>query len=226
MFARPLAGGNEASPDNVHQNQEPAPGLKMDYWQYEALKRLAMSLGTYYGIDQEGRLHPGGMVQPGQGLAPDDVLASHAVGDHRGLVFVDTLDQQPPRPDNLGTVTLSAEYLEGLFVINAQVLWRPKESPKTIVALSPPPEDRSVLGLRVPAQLSGINLRGVMYTAGNLAYCGKPRVYGGILSDGVIEACPNQGALMEVWYDFDLRDGFHRGVPVVYVAPGTWQSRL
>ena len=226
MFARPLPGGNQTSPHNVHQNQEPVPGLRMDQWQYETLKHLAVSLGTYYGIDQEGRLHPGGTVLPGQGLAPDDVLASHAVGEHRGLVFVDTLDQQPPRPDNLGTVTLTTEYLEGLFVINAQVLWHPKGSTKTIPALSPPPENRNVLGLRVPAQLSGINLRGVMYTAGNLTYCGNARIYGGLLSNGVIGACPNQGALMEVWYDFDLRDGLHRGVPVVYVVPGTWQSRL
>jgi hypothetical protein len=57
-------------------------------------------------------------------------------------------------------------------------------------------------------------------------YCGKPRIYGGLLSDGVIGACPNQDALLEVWYDFDLKDGLHRGVPVVYVVPGTWESRL
>lgn len=225
FFARPLPG-NERSPQNVHQNQEPAPGLRMDQWQYETLKRLAMSLGTYYAIDREGRLHPGGTVQPGQGLLPDDVLASHAVGEHRGLIFVDTLDQEPPRADNLGALTLNTEYLEGLFVFNAQVLWHPKGSTKTIPALSPPPEDRNVLGLRVPAQLHGISLRGVMFTAGNLTYCGTPRVYGGLLSDGKIAACPNQGALLEVWYDFDLKNGLHRGVPAVYVAPGTWQSRL
>jgi hypothetical protein len=226
LFTRPLPGGNETLPQNVHQNQEPVPGLRMDQWQYENLKQLAISLGTYYGLDEDGRLHPGGTMLPGQGLAPDDVLASHAVGEHRGLVFVDTLDRQPPRADNLGTVTLNTEYLEGLFVINAQVLWHPKGSTKTILALSPPPEGRNVLGLRVPAQLPGINLRGVMYTAGNLMYCGKPRIYGGLLSDGVIGTCPNQDALLEVWYDFDLKDGLHRGVPVVYVVPGTWESRL
>ena len=81
------------------------------------------------------------------------------------------------------------------------------------------------MGLRAPAQLAGINLRGVMYAAGNIVYCGKPRIYGGILVDGVITTCPNQDAVMEVWYDFDLKDGLHRGVPVVYVAPGTWQNK-
>ena len=226
IFARPLPGENETPPQNIHQNQEPTPGLKMDQWQYETLKRLAMSVGTYYGIDEEGRLHPGGAVRPGQGFVPDEVLGSHAVGEHRGLVFIDTLDQQPPRSDNLGTVKINSEYLEGLFVINAQVLWHPKESTKTIPALSPPPEEKNVLGLRVPAQLSGINLRGVMYTAGNLTYCGKARIYGGLLSDSAIGVCPTPGTLMEVWYDFDLRDGLHRGVPVVYVVPGTWQSRF
>jgi hypothetical protein len=226
MFARPLPGRSEALPENVHQNQDPMPGMRMDPWQYEELKHLAMSLGTYYVIDEEGRLHSGAVVRPGQGLAADEVLASHAVGEHRGLVFIDTLDQQPPRPDNLGTVTLGAEYLEGLFIINAHVVWQPRNSTKTIPALSPPPEDSAVLGLRIPAQLSGVNLRGVMYTAGNLTYCGRPRVYGGVLSDGVIGTCLNQYALLEVWYDFDLKDGLHRGVPLVYMAPGTWQNKL
>jgi hypothetical protein len=225
IFTRPVPGGNEISLQNVHQEQEPMPGLKMDRWRYEALKALAMSLGTYYVMDREGHLHPGGTVQPGQGLLPDDVLASHAVGEHRGLVFVDTLDQQPPRLDNMGTLTLNTEYLEGLFVLNAHVLWHPKESMKTLPALSPPPEDKNVLGLRTPAQLTGINLRGVIYAAGNITYCGKPRIYGGLLVDGVITTCPNQDAVMEVWYDFDLKDGLHRGVPVVYVVPGTWQNK-
>lgn len=225
VFTRPVPGENDTPLQNVYQGQEPMPGLKMDRWQYEMLKRLAKSFGTYYGIDHEGRLHPGGTVQPGQGLSPDDVLASLAVGEHRGLVFIDTLDQQPPRLDNMGTLTLTGDYLEGLFVMNAHVLWHPKESVKGLPALSPPPDDKNVLGLRVPVQLAGINLRGVMYAAGNMTYCGRPRIYGGLLVDGLITICPNQDALMEVWYDFDLKDGLHRGVPVVYVAPGTWQNK-
>jgi hypothetical protein len=225
MFARPSAG-DQTTLHNVHENQEPMPGLKIDRWEYETLKRLAMSFGTYYGLDDEGRLHPGGTVRPGQGLLPDEALGSNAVGEHRGLVFIDTLDQQPPRPDNLGTMTIHSEYLEGLFVINAHVRWHPRESTKMIPALSPPPEDQNALGLRVPTQLSRINLRGVLYTAGNMTYCARPRIYGGVLSDGAITACLDPGSLMEVWYDFDLKDGLHRGVPVVYVAPGTWQSRF
>jgi hypothetical protein len=225
LFTGPT-GGNEAAPQNIREHQEPVPGLRMDQWQYETLKRLAVSFGAYYRLDEEGRLHPGGTVQPGQGLLPDDVVGSAAAGEHRGLVFIDTLDQEPPRADNLGTLTISTDYLEGLFVINAHVLWHPRESTKTIPALSPPPEDKNILGLRVPTQLSKINLRGVLYTGGNLTYCGNPRVYGGLLSAGAIAACPSQGTFMEVWYDYDLQDGLHRGVPVVYVAPGTWQSKL
>ena len=119
LFLRP-AGANEAAPQNIHEYQEPMPGLKMDQWQYETLKRLAMSFGTYYGLDEEGRLHPGGTVRPGQGLLADDVLGSNAVGDHRGLVFIDTLDQEPPREDNLGTVTIMASIvLAALFFAGA-----------------------------------------------------------------------------------------------------------
>jgi hypothetical protein len=30
---------------------------------------------------------------------------------------------------------------------------------------------------------------------------------------------------LEVWYNHDLRAGLMRGMPLVYVAPGTWYER-
>ena len=58
----------EAWPDvplNIHAHQEPIPGVKVDQWDYASLKRVAMQFGQVYGIDREGLLYPGGVVQPG-----------------------------------------------------------------------------------------------------------------------------------------------------------------
>ena len=226
IFDRPQSSGVQTLPENLHVGQNPIPGLKMDQWQYETLKRMAIQFGSYYGLDRDGRLHPGGVIDPGEGVAADQVLSAQGVGDHHGLVFIDTLDQQPPRIDNLGTLTLDSEYLEGMFVMNAHVIWNPTSSTKFVPALSPPPEEQQSMGLRIPVQLSAINLRGVLYTAGNLVYCGRPRVFGGIMTEGVLSSCTDQHALLEVWYDHDLGEGLHRGLPVVYVAPGTWHAKL
>ena len=225
-FERPRSSGVPTLPGNIHMSQEPLPGLRMDRWQYETLKRMAIQFGSYYGLDRDGRLHPGGVIHPGEGLAADEALYAREVGDHHGLVFIDTLDQQPPQIDNLGTLTLNGEYLEGMFVINAHVIWNPTSSTKFVPALSPPPEEQQSMGLRIPVQLSAINLRGVLYTAGNLVYCGRPRVFGGIMAEGSVSSCTNKSALLEVWYDHDLGEGLHRGVPVVYMAPGTWHAKL
>ena len=46
------------------------------------------------------------------------------------------------------------------------------------------------------------------------------------MTEGVLSSCADQHALLEVWYDHDLREGLHRGVPSVYVAPGTWHAKL
>ncbi|MGH7258893.1 MAG: PilX N-terminal domain-containing pilus assembly protein [Nitrospiraceae bacterium] len=226
IFDRPQSWETQTLPGNLHVNQNPMPGLKMDQWQYETLKRMAIQFGSYYGLDRDGRLHPGGVIHPGEGVAADEVLSARGVGDHHGLVFIDTLDQQPPRIDNLGTLKLNGEYLEGMFVMNAHVIWNPTSSTKFVPALSPPPEEQQSMGLRIPVQLSAINLRGVLYTAGDLVYCGRPRVYGGIMTEGALSSCTDQHALLEVWYDHDLGEGLHRGVPIVYVAPGTWHAKL
>ena len=163
-FDRPQSSGAHTVPENLHVSQDPIPGLKMDQWQYETLKRMAIQFGSYYGLDRDGRLHPGGVIHPGEGVAADEVLSARGVGDHHGLVFIDTLDQQPPRIDNLGTVTLNSEYLEGMFVMNAHVIWSPTSSTTFVPALSPPPEEQQLLGASDTCPTLGHQLtRGPLY---------------------------------------------------------------
>ena len=223
FFAEPMSG--QDVPSNLHHNQDPSPGLKTDHWDYVMLKQAALRFGSYYAMDREGLLYPGGVVREGQGVPADRVFESAAVGDHHGLVFVDTLDQQPPSATNLGTLRLTTDYAEGLFVINAHVVWNPKGVGKSVPALSPPPEGQSVLGLRVPAQLTGIHLQGVLYAAGHVTFEGRPRLHGALVSEGTLLSGTSSSSRLEVWYDHDLSSGLLRGIPLVYPAPGTRQVK-
>ncbi len=218
-----------ASPDpvpaNVHMHQEPTPGLRQSRWDYETLKRAALRDGTYYARGQDGLLYRHGTIEPGLGVTVDDAFRSEAAGDHHGLVFVDTLDRTQPRADNLGTMTVHTDYAEGVFILNAQVILAPGGAGKSAPALSPPPGLQTPASARTPVQLTGIHLRGVLVTPGDLIVEGQPRIHGAVVVGGKIEPASGSSARLELWYDDDLRTGLIRGVPLVYQAPGTWLEK-
>jgi hypothetical protein len=210
---------------NVYPNRDPFPGLHADVWPYEVLKRYALQHGSYYARDAAGLLYRNGTIGSGLGVTADDVIRSSAVGHNRGLVFIDTLDQLPPRPDNLGTILIETDYAEGLFVVNAHVQWRPRGVGRSVPVLSPPTGGSSSFAARIPVTLSSIHLRGVLSTPGDLSYENQPRVFGALLVDGRILGSSDTSTPLEVWYDHDFRNGMFRGLPVVYVARGTWQQK-
>lgn len=209
-------------PVNVYPNQTPSPGIRFDVWHYDLLKKMAIRFGTYYGVDRQGLLYPNGIVEPGRGISPDEALRSGAVGDHRGLVFIDTLDQQPPRADNMATIVLSTDYIEAILVIQGNVAWKANGQGRSVPVLSPSQNGQASLPTRIPVLLSGVHFNGVLNVAGNLTAEGQHRMYGGLLVGGTA-ASGSAGEGVEVWYNVDLSKGLYRGVPVVYRAPGTWQ---
>jgi hypothetical protein len=213
-------------PWNVYQQQDPIPGMRWDLWSYEHMKKLAKRFGTYYGTDRSGLLYRDGLVEPGKGLTPDEVLSSHFLGDHRGLVFVDTVDQEPPSATNLSTITLQADYAEGVFVVCGHLNWKPKGMGLSIPALSPSPEGTSSMGLRTPVLLSQVHLQGVLYEFGALTISGHPRVYGAVVAPRILRPTGPEMHELEVWFNADLARGFVRGVPLVVVAPGTRRSAI
>ena len=214
-----------ALPSNIQGHQEPLPGIKEDRWNYDGLKKHAMVYGAYYVRDQDGRLYRNGRIEPGLGVSVDAVFHSAAVGDHQGVVFVDTLDQQAPRADNLGNLTVETEYAEGLFIVNANLRLKPKGIGRAVPALSPPTEGSTALGGRVPLELNGVHLRGVLSVAGDLTFEGRPRAYGAVMTGGQVVADGVAAGFMEVWADYELRHGLVRGMPLVFVAPGTWMEK-
>jgi len=211
-------------PSNLHMAQNPIPGVPFDQWPYEHIKRVAKRFGRYFAIDREGLLYPQGIVEPGRGISPDEVFRSEGSGDQLGLIFIDTLDQTAPRPDNLGIVRLQAPYFEGMAVVQGHVVLAPTGSGQSVGVLSPPPIDQSKDVVRTPVQLSGMHFNGVLHVSGDITIIGKVRLYGAIAAGGTITST-GSGSSMEVWYDHDLSRGLYRGLPVVYRAPGTWMTR-
>lgn len=218
-------GASEAVPTNVYPHQEPVPGLNLDRWDYDTMKRAAMLAGTYYLPGRDGLLYRDGRIEPGAGLTPDEAFRSEGPGDHRGLVFVDTLDARPPRPDNVAALSLGTDYAEGLFVVNAHLRWKPRGPGRTVSVLSPPAEGVPASSDRIALPLEGVHLQGVLVTAGTLTVAGQPRLYGAVMVGRAIGPATGSDDRLEVWYDADLRHGLFRGVPLVYPAPGTWSEQ-
>lgn len=223
---QPPPGTNSTPPlpANVHVRQNPVPGIRLDQWTYEQLKRVAKLYGSYFAIDRNGLLYPQGTAESGRGVSPDEVFQSEGVGDQRGLIFIDTLDQAAPRADNLGTVTIRAAYLEGIVVIQGHVVLAPNGSGRSLSVFSPPSIERDGMASRLPVQLSRVNLNGVLYVSGNITVTERARIFGAVAAGGTITSGSTSGTL-EVWYNHDLGQGLYKGVPVVYRAPGTWLVR-
>jgi len=217
----PGQGTNPPLPENVHLHQYPTPGVRLDQWDYDSLKKIALRWGTYYRLDHGGQLHLQGASDSDQGITPADALESHVIGDHRGLVFIDTVDGQPPRVDNMGTLVLDADYFEGLLVVQGHIVLRPRAVGKSVPALSPSQPGTQSLGTRVPVQLSGIHINGLLYAAGAIRIERSARLYGAMMAGQSVLSI-GTGTGIEVWYNTDLAQGLFRGVPVVYRASGTW----
>ncbi len=218
------SGQTPSYPSNLHMSQNPIPGVRLDQWPYEHIKRVAKRFGRYFAIDREGLLYPQGIVEPGRGISPEEVFRSQGNGDQLGLIFIDTLDQTAPRPDNLGVIRLQAPYFEGMAVVQGHVVLAPSGSGQSIRVLSPSPIDQSKDVVRTPVQLSGVHFNGVLHASGDITIIGRVRLYGAVAAGGTITSS-GSGSSMEVWYDHDLSLGLYRGLPVVYRAPGTWMTR-
>ncbi len=217
-------GTNPPLPEHVHQHQYPTPGVRLDQWDYDSLKKIALRWGTYYRIDRMGQLHPQGATDSDQGITPTDALESQVIGDHRGLVFIDTIDGQVPRADNMGTLVLDTDYFEGLLVVQGHVVCRPRAAGKSVPALSPSQPGTESLGTRVPVQLSGIHVNGLLYAAGAIRIERSAQLYGAMMAGQSVTSI-GTGVAIEIWYNADLAQGLFRGVPVVYRAPGTWLAK-
>ncbi len=176
-------------------------------WAVQAFKDLAKRIGTYYVLNPDGLLYQDGIVDPSKGRPPSEVLASQTVGDQRGLLFIDTVENNP------GEILLDAQYMEGTFFINANVSVRPKGPGPSVPWNATENPDATV-------QVADATVRGVLYTTGTLHIDGQARVVGAVVAE---QSVSGSGSL-EIWYDQALGRGRVRGLPAVYPLPGTWRE--
>jgi hypothetical protein len=165
-----------------------------------------------------------GAIESDPGLSPAEVLPSQTVGQSLGLVFIDTLDGTAPRGDNLGTLVVDADYLEGVLIVQGHVRMKPGGTGRSVSVLSPSPEGMSSLGSRIPVTLSGIHLNGLLYAAGTITVERPTGVYGAVLTSATVTGS-GAATWLEVWYNSDFGKGLFRGLPVVYRAPATGQLK-
>ena len=158
-----------------------------------------MRFGTYYVPDREGRLYRDGNMDAALARTAAEVFGSLELGHHRGLVFIDTVDQAPPSADNLTTLVLDSPYMEGVFYVNAHV----------------------VLGSGGSSHAEGRpSVQGVLHATGSLHVEEPTRLAGAVVTEGGLTG----GDRLDVHYDSDLGRGRVRGLPVVYPLPGSWRE--
>ena len=68
--------------------------------------------------------------------------------------------------------------------------------------------------------------RGIIeYVPGDLTIEGRPRMYGALVVGGKVTQTSEVSGQLEIWYNYGLRSGIVQGMPLVYVAPGTWVEK-
>jgi hypothetical protein len=207
---------------NIHQFQNQIQaGFRADFLPYQRLKSFAKEWGSYYATDVSGALYLDGIMDAAHRVTLAQAMASNRLGKRHGLVFIDTVDGNPPVGTNLASLDLSIDYLEGLFFIQANLILRETGPGRSIQVLSPPPEGNNDPSTQHAVTLSNIHLKGVLSVAGQITVEGHPMVFGAVLAQ---QGFTGSGQ-SEVWYDADLGTGYYSGLPAVTIQKGSWSIR-
>jgi hypothetical protein len=207
---------------NVFQNQERyEPVFALDEWDYRRVKSLAREAGAYFGSDPSGNLYRDGVRDASHRTTLGQFLSANGRAGGRNLVFIDTVDGQPPDGTNLAELIWPAGYNRGLFFINADLVLEAASGGGTREVLSPPREGTADESTRRSVRLSGIHVDGVLAVAGRITALGHTRIFGSV---SAVNGFAGSGK-PEVWYDADLRSGTFSGLPVVAPFKGSWSVR-
>lgn len=215
---------NEPGHGNIYQNQS---NLALDLWDYNRIKNYAKEYGLYYTTDANGNIYLNGGGSP---FTLNQVLSSSYTGDSKGLVFIDTIDGDPPNPAGSNLANLSPgqiNYSEGLFYIAANINVNGNGAGLTLSAASPPydlslfdPTTSIDEGKRVAINISGINLKGMLYSPGRIGITGDMAIYGSMVAERGFTGIGK----IEVWYNYDYTTGSFPGQPAILKAKGTWHE--
>ncbi|MBI3606436.1 MAG: hypothetical protein HY207_00540 [Nitrospirae bacterium] len=209
----PLAPNGQSFLDpyaHVHQNV-PQPGPEV--WGYRALKSYAQRHGRYVTTRGTGLLYEN---DQGPGVPPNAVFTPSG-NTRSGVLFIDTLDQQPPRLDNLEQLRVEFDFAQADAFVGAHLVITGAAGRSVVV--DTPPEDGN---LSAEPAVRGITLSGIHYV-GALLVAGQVRVENRVNVFGAIKA--GQGfddvGGLEIWYDGRLAQGYRKGFAPVLVKPGS-----
>jgi len=184
-------------------------------WFYPELKRLARRFGRYYTTDREGRLYRDGRPP----ALEADAVVGDAVGDASAsgaVLFIDTLDGQPPRPGpggNLPVITLSRAVGHHPVYVGADLVLAPSAVGAGSLTVPSPLDDGTVVALEA------VSFSGGFFVAGRLTVLRDSRLFGAVYAAGGFEGTEQ----LELWYDRRLGKGTWPDWPVVSIMPGSWR---
>ncbi len=186
---------------------------RLGVWSYEALKGYAKRHGRYFTTRGTGLLYADDR-EPG--VTPPAAFAS-ASGNHRELLFVDTLDQRAPRADNLERLHLRLNGVDVDAFVGADIVLSGGEG--RALTIDSPPAEGTLLGAPTlrGLVLSPVHYAGALIVAGEVETENRVNVFGAVAA---ARGFRDLGGL-EIWYDGRLAQGYRKGFAPVLVRPGS-----
>lgn len=168
--------------------------------QYQDFKTLAMEHGRYYSTDADGNIYRDG-IEDADHLV--DFVAEFEKEDRINsfydLVFIDTVDGNPPAADNSNLADISStgvvKGLKGVFYLCANFEVGGSGQPDDLTGVEKP--DGST------ADLTAVYLDGVLYASGVADMQGNPVIFGSVVTDAGFAS----GGTPEIYYNHKLKDG-------------------
>lgn len=199
----PLDMGNGTYDGHFYQNVPSAEFDALGGWpefDYATFKQLAQAHGRYYSTDASGNVYKDGIETAANQV---DFLDEFGVLDHAtspyDLVFIDTIDGNPPAADgsNLAHISISGSNLglKGVFYIGANFEGSGLNNGADGVTMESP------YGTTIDTV--SLFLNGVMYTAGTCELAGGTNVYGSLVTQMGFAG----GGTPDIYYNDDLANG-------------------
>lgn len=186
--------------------------LEWPHYDYERFKRLAKRKGRYFATDASGNLYRDGIVDADH-LTTDPArdLNTGTLADRSSdpdvwkevdydVIFVDTIDRQPPRADGSNiapAIKIQGDGMswKGFYYICANMDLA--GSPASAIPAKDPDGVYAGGGKRA-------FMDGILCVRGEIKITGNPVVYGSVFAERGFSGT----GTMDVWYNAELKDGF------------------
>lgn len=167
---------------------------------YQVFREMAIARGRYYSTDSSGNVYRDGIEDRAHEINfMDEFSLTDRDSAPYDMVFIDTIDGQPPAADgsNLATIRIQgmASSLKGIYWIGANLQITGIGNPPTLAAEAP---DGTI------HDLEKIFIDGVMINAGVMDLSANAGVYGALIAE---RGFTGTGSA-HVWYNHRLADGF------------------